>query len=179
MYLLLECIVCFNAQALEHLQNGKEILAVTVLKEALALLAVIARHEAVELAQPEVADTSEVFPSSLTLFSLPSIESYNQGQNAPCSAVFISHDGTFSQGHGRRGARRILTALTLYHAALAIHRGCSRVNGMDRRELTRARDLYQAFEMAFVKVPELKPVKHILDTSIGNLYAMFDCPAAA
>jgi hypothetical protein len=183
IYMLLEHIVCFNTTALEHLRNGDEIAAVVVLRNALAVLAQIARHSSVllepRLASGEENQTPDYFPSSLTMVRLPPIQASYPGQDAPCAAVAICDNGAFSLLHGFESAQSVLSALTLYHTALAIHRGCYRVNGIDRIELTRSRDLYQACETSFSHVPELKSVQHILEASIGNLYAMFDCPAAA
>jgi hypothetical protein len=179
IYMLLEHIVCYNTTALEHLRNGDEIAAVMVLRNALAVLAQIARHNSVLLDTGEENQTPDYFPSSLTMVRLPPIQASYPGQDAPCAAVAICDNGTFSLIHGFESAQSVLSALTLYHTALAIHRGCYRVNGIDRIELTRSRDLYEASETSFNQVPELKSVQHILEASIGNLYAMFDCPAAA
>jgi hypothetical protein len=178
IYLLLEHIGCYNMEALTHLQNGDETAAVLVLMKALAILAAVAQHQSVVLEpQPPPADNQipEELPNSLTLFNLPPIQSCD----TPCFAVAIGNDGTFTLTQGFESAHRILATLTLYHAALAIHRGCSRVNGINRVEMTRSRDLYLACEMSLLEVPELKSVKHNLGASMCHLYAMFDCSAAA
>jgi hypothetical protein len=177
-YLLLEHIVCFNMKALEHLRNGEEIAAVVVLTEALALLAIIAQDASISWeAQPEEANS--IFPNTLTMFDLPSVQPSNHQQQVPRFAIAINTNGTFSLIQGLGSAQRILTALTLYHTALAIHRGCSRLDGINRVEITRCRDLYQACEDSLTQVPELKSIKHKLEASIGYFYGMFDCPAAA
>jgi hypothetical protein len=182
IYLLLEDVVSLNQQAITFLQDGQEFVAVSILKDALGLLALISRNEG----DRGVAHTAsgeghnvESLCSGLRLFSLPPIFNNVNTAEAPGPVVCVLDDGTFSIHHGLENAQEILVGLIVYHMALAIHRGCCRANGIDRLELTRSRDLYDACDSTFANVPMLKPMKFIVDASIGQLLTMFDCPAAA
>jgi hypothetical protein len=168
-------VVNFHQRALEHLRNGEETKAVLVLKEGLGLLRTLAALASVE---PESRIAPDVLPCSLSLLSLPLIHASIQGQEAPCVVVSVSVNETLSP-HGLDSALRIVTILTLYHMALAIHRGSCRVNGIRRLQITRSRELYDGCISALPDVPELKQIKSLVDSSIGHLCSMFDCAAAA
>jgi hypothetical protein len=183
LLLSLEHVVRMNQQALEYLSTGDEIRALVVLTDALTLLWVtglqnvggFAAHQAFE--GNHVVD---ILPHGVTVFTLPSIPTSCPDQGpAPSVVLSIVDDGSFSVHHGLHNTQRILMALVLYHAALTVHRQCCRLERMDRRELTRSRDLYHVCDGTFANAPELKLVRFIVDASIGHLYGMFDCPAAA
>jgi hypothetical protein len=176
VYLALEQVVSFNQHALAHMLNGNEMVSVRFLEEALALLALIARHEKQE-PTAHVVPGGDHDPNSVP-YGL-ALVTFARGDEAPCSVLSVIDDGSFTFHHGLEGAQRILTTLVLYHAALAIHRGCCRVDGFNRRELTRSHDLYEVCAATFADAPELNSVKFIMDEGFGKLCAMFDCPAAA
>jgi hypothetical protein len=181
IFISLEHVVWMNQQAAELLRNGEEVMAASFLKDAVAMLAMISRHEIEEPAfQPDIGHdrTADVLPFGLTISSLPPIDVSVQGQ-APSLVVSIIDNGTFALHHGSDVAQSMLVTLTLYHMALAIHRGCCRVNCLHRAELTRCRDLYQLCNASFAFAPEMDIVKYILDANVGQLHSMFDYPAAA
>jgi hypothetical protein len=170
----LEFIVSINQEAIEYLRSGDERMAVVVLKEALSLLSLTARVDGYpDAPPPEPDEVVDSLPYGLAIFNLPSDD------DTPCAVITTIDNGTFALRHGVRCAERLLTALTLYHIALAIHRGCCPLGSMNRLELPRSNELYQLCGSAFAQAPELRLAKGLLDANIGHLHSMFDCPAAA
>jgi hypothetical protein len=173
--LAIKQVVNLHQQALAHLRDGEETKALFVLKEGLGLLAALTPLSNVE-AKPRIVPDDIFY--SLSLLGLPLIHTSIQGQEAPCSVISISVNEPLTP-HAVATAQRIVTVLTLYHMALAIHRGSCRVNDIRRLEITRSRELYDACIFALPDVPELTRLKSVVDTSFGHLCSMFDCAAAA
>jgi hypothetical protein len=177
----LEHVIHLNQSALVYLQSGDEMMAESILTDALRSLASITRYVDVD-GDVENRFPMEGFnflPFGLNLSRLPAIYASAVDEGAPCSFLSIIEDGSFSTHHGLGRAITILTAVTMYHTALAIHRGCYRRRCMNRHGLTRSRELYDLCSEKFGNITELKQVKLILDASVGQLYGLFDCSAAA
>jgi hypothetical protein len=173
----LELVVSLNQQALVCLQNDDEVMASSFLKEALNLLVRIPLQRGDEFS-PRTGTGFNVIPDpplhGLTLLRIPSIRS-----EAPSLVVSIVDDGTFSYHHGIANAERILVALTLYHSAMAIHRGCCRTEHPDHLQLIRSRDLYDLCGASVAEIPAMKSLKQMVDFGVGHLCAMFEFPVAA
>jgi hypothetical protein len=178
----LEHVVRINQQALELLQNGDEAIATSVLTGALTVLALIARYGEDELDALDWAGDghpADGLPYGITISRLPNIREVSRARESPCLVLGVTDNGTFSRHHGLGNAQQILSGITLFHMALAIHRGCCRGNAVNRRQVARAWAFYQMADTVFAQVPQLSPVRHIIDTSVGLLCALFDYPVAA
>jgi hypothetical protein len=176
-HLSLEHVIHLNQSALVYLQSGDEMMAESVLTDALSSLALITRYVDGDVENRFPMEGFNFLPFGLNLSRLPAI--YASAEGAPCSFLSILDNRTFSTHHGLGWAITILTAVTMYHTALTIHRGSYRRRHMNQHGLTRSRELYDLCSEKFGNIMELKQVKLILDASVGQLYGLFDCSAAA
>jgi hypothetical protein len=176
-FLSLELVVSMNQRAVMYIMNGDENTAAAVLREAVRLLASISPQGEGEFVPLLVGIPG--LPHGLTLLNAQPTNAGPQYQDPPSLIVSVIDNGTFSELHGFGNAHRILVSVTLYNAAFTIHRRCCQRNSTDGVQLLRCRALCELCASAFTKVPELKPLKILLDAIVGHLYTMFEFPVAA
>jgi hypothetical protein len=177
LLLSLELAVSLNHEALEYMLDGDENLAAAVLTEAVSILARTSPHQEGGFAQG--VNRVQELPRGLTLLNVPTTYVMTQGQDVSLSAVSVIDAGSFSLEHGVGSAHRILVTITLYHTALVLHRRCWRDKGKDTFQLLRCCELCNLCDATIVMVPEMAPLKYLLNAIVGHLHTLFEFPAAA
>jgi hypothetical protein len=178
--LTLEHVAALNQHSLRCLRSGHDLMALSVLKEALRSLSGtgLDNHDFLPPAPMGDDFLRNSLPLGLALFSLPSFQVGDRGQ-VPGTVVSIPDTATLFLHHDIHNVQRLLNVIVLYHTALAIHRGFCRVDGIGRLNAFRSSGFYDLCKSALALVSDMNAVELAVDASIGQLHALFDCSGAA